>query len=289
MKFSINFMKYRKAAMFLSTFLMIASVVLLFTKGLNLSIDFTGGNVIQVELGKGATVGELRTVVAEAIQSNAVIQEFGDSAFMIRSPEENESSRERIIEVLKGKYPEMVVLGFEKVGPVVGSELRREAFIGLSVALLAILIYITFRFQFRFAVVSVFALIHDALIVLGAFCIAGLQIDSTFIAAILTIVGYSLNNTIIILDRIRENWRELPKLGIIGLVNASTNQTLSRTINTTLTTLFPVISLYVWGGPVLRSFSFALLVGIVVGTYSSIMISTSLICEWWLKKPAAGK
>lgn len=289
MNFSFSFMKYRKTALALSAFLMIASLVLLLTKGLNLSIDFTGGNVIQVDLAskEKVSVADIRALVGETVKSNAVIQEFGEGAFMIRTQEDDESARGKILETLKGKYPELKVLGFEKVGPVVGSELRKEAFIGLTIALVAILLYITFRFRFRFAVVSVFALIHDALIVLGAFCIVQLEVNSTFIAAILTIVGYSLNNTIIILDRIRENWRS--NLGIVELVNNSTNQTLSRTINTTLTTLFPVIALYVWGGPVLRSFSFSLLIGVIVGTYSSIMISTSLICEWWLKKPIAGK
>lgn len=278
-------MKVRKGAIILSLALILISACSLMIRGLNLSIDFTGGNSIQVQLGKNINIADVRTAVNSVAQGNAVIQEFGEDGVIIRTLIDDEASRGKMLDALKAKYPEMKLLGFEKVGPVVGSELRREAFIGLSIALIAILLYITFRFQFRFAVVSVVALIHDALITLGAFSLVGMEVNSTFIAAILTIVGYSLNNTIIILDRIRENWRGLSSKGILKLVNESTNETLSRTINTTLTTLLPVIALYFWGGPVLRSFSFALLVGIIVGTYSSIMISTSLIAEWWLKKP----
>ncbi|MBR1438494.1 MAG: protein translocase subunit SecF, partial [Synergistaceae bacterium] len=185
---------------------------------------------------------------------------------------------------LSGKYSDMKVTGFEKVGPVVGGELRRQAIIGVTIALIAILIYITLRFQFRFAVVSVVPLVHDVLIALGFFSITQMEIGSSFIAAILTIVGYSLNNTIIILDRVRENWGSLSREGILNLVNKSLNQTLARTINTTLTTLFPVVALCVWGGPVLMAFSYAMLVGMIAGTWSSMMIATGLLCEWQLKK-----
>lgn len=179
----------------------------------------------------------------------------------------------------------MKVSGYEKVGPVVGGELRRQAVIGVSIALVAILIYITVRFRFRFAVVSVVPLVHDVLIALGFFSLTQMEVSSSFIAAILTIVGYSLNNTIIILDRIRENWRDLGRDGIEKLVNDSVNQTLARTINTTLTTLFPVIALCVWGGPVLQAFSYAMLVGIIAGTYSSMFVATGALIEWYKARP----
>ena len=291
MKFSINFMKYRKIFLTISAILVVGSLILLVTKGLNLSIDFTGGNVIQVELSKTEriSVADVRDIVGTIVKGNSMIQEFGDTAFIIRTQDSGDDARSKMFDALKSKYPDTQMLGFEKVGPVVGAELRREAFIGMLIALLAILLYITFRFQFRFAVVSVTALIHDAIIVLGAFSLTGMEVNTSFIAAILTVVGYSINATIIILDRIRENWKDLPTKKIAQLVNDSTNQTLSRTINTTLTTVFPVIALYVWGGPVLMGLSFALLVGLIVGTYSSICISTSLLCQWWLKRPISGK
>lgn len=291
MKFSINFMKNRKIFLTISAVLLVGSLLSLLIKGLNMSIDFTGGNVIQVELSRSESisVGEVREVVGTVFQGNAMIQEFGETAFIIRTQDDGEDARNKMLDALKMKYPEMKILGFEKVGPAVGAELRHEAYIGMLIALVGILLYITLRFQFRFAVVSVTALVHDSVVVIGAFSLAGMEVNTSFIAAILTVVGYSINATIIILDRVRENWKDLPSKKIVQLVNDSTNQTLSRTINTTLTTVFPVIALFIWGGPVLMSFSFALLVGLVVGTYSSICISTSLLCEWWLKRPISGK
>lgn len=280
----IDFMKHRKFALTLSLVLVLASIVLLFTRGLNLGIDFTGGNVIQTEFDTRPDIAEVRGVISSIVAKGAMIQNFGEKGIIIRTNEDTEQSRENVIKAMTAKYPGMKVTGFEKVGPVVGGELRRQAIIGVTIALAAILIYITLRFQFRFAVVSVVPLVHDVIIALGFFSITQMEIGSSFIAAILTIVGYSLNNTIIILDRVRENWGTLSRDGIVNLVNKSLNQTLARTINTTLTTLFPVIALCVWGGPVLMAFSYAMLVGMIAGTWSSMMIATGLLCEWQGKK-----
>lgn len=289
MKYNFDFMKWRGTALAVSLVLCVVSLGLIAFSGLNLGIDFTGGNVVQVEFDKRPDVGEVREVVAAVVAREAMIQDFGDKGVIIRTNEDTEKSRKEVIDVLSAKYKDMKVVGFEKVGPVVGKELRNQALLGLTVALFAILIYITVRFQFRFAVVSVIPLVHDAIVALGFFSLTRMEISSSFIAAILTIVGYSLNNTIIIMDRIRENWRDLGKTGIVDLVNISINQTLSRTLNTTMTTLFPVITLCIWGGPVLSAFSYAILVGIIAGTYSSIFVSTGLIVEWWLRKPEGGK
>jgi len=176
----------------------------------------------------------------------------------------------------------------EKVGPVVGEHLRHQAFVALAIALAGILAYVTVRFRFRFAVVSVAALIHDAIITLGVFSLTGREVSLPFIAAILTIVGYSLNDTIVVLDRVRENWKDLRPKGIITVINDSINQTLSRTINTSLTTFLPVLTLFIWGGPVIANFAFALLIGIVVGTYSSIYIAGTLLGEWYTRSPEKG-
>jgi preprotein translocase subunit SecF len=286
---NFKFMERRVPAMVLSLVLVVGSLGLVAFKGLNLGIDFTGGNVVQVEFENRPDVGEVRDVVSSVVAAEAMIQDFGERGIIIRTNEDTEESRRAVVEVLQRRYGDMKVIGFEKVGPVVGQELRDQAFWGLMAALAAVLVYITVRFQFRFAVVSVIPLVHDAVLALGFFSLTWMEISSSFIAAILTIVGYSLNNTIIILDRIRENWKDLGKRGIVDLVDLSINQTLSRTLNTTLTTLFPVLALCIWGGPVLAAFSYAMLVGIIVGTYSSIFVATGMIVEWWLRSPEGGK
>ena len=279
-----DFMKHRKIALTISLVLVIASIILLLTRGLNLGIDFTGGNVIQTEFNTRPEIDSVRNVISGVVAKGAMIQNFGEKGIIIRTNEDTEQSREAVVKALTAAYSDMKVTGFEKVGPVVGGELRRQAIIGVSIALIAILLYITFRFQFRFAVVSVVPLVHDVIVALGFFSLMQFEIGSSFIAAILTIVGYSLNNTIIILDRVRENWGSLSREGIVNLVNKSLNQTLTRTINTTLTTLFPVIALCVWGGPVLMAFSYAMLIGIIAGTWSSLFVDTGLLVEWHSKK-----
>ena len=279
-----DFMKHRKIALTISLVLVIASIILLLTRGLNLGIDITGGNVIQTEFNTRPEIDSVRNVISGVVAKGAMIQNFGEKGIIIRTNEDTEQSREAVVKALTAAYSDMKVTGFEKVGPVVGGELRRQAIIGVSIALIAILLYITFRFQFRFAVVSVVPLVHDVIVALGFFSLMQFEIGSSFIAAILTIVGYSLNNTIIILDRVRENWGSLSRDGIVNLVNKSLNQTLTRTINTTLTTLFPVIALCVWGGPVLMAFSYAMLIGIIAGTWSSMFVATGLLVEWHSKK-----
>ena len=286
---NFNFMGFRRPALALSALLIVASLACLFTRGLNLGIDFTGGNVIQADFKDRPDVAKVREVVSSVVAQGAMIQNFGETGIIIRTNEDTEESREKVLDVLQKNFADMTITGFEKVGPVVGGELRRQAFIGVSIALVAILIYITLRFQFRFAVVSVIPLVHDVIIALGFFSVTQMEISSSFIAAILTIVGYSLNNTIIILDRVRENWSSLGRDGIVTLVNRSVNQTLARTINTTLTTILPVIALCVWGGPVLLSFSYAMLVGIIAGTWSSMFVATGFLIEWWLALPERKK
>ncbi|MBQ8692868.1 MAG: protein translocase subunit SecF [Synergistaceae bacterium] len=289
-KFNFKFMSLRRPALLLSAILVLVSLGFLLTRGLNLGIDFTGGNVIQAEFaGELPDIAKVREVVSAVVAKGAMIQNFGEKGIIIRTNEDTDESRQQVVDVLNKNFSSMTITGFEKVGPVIGGELRQQAFIGVTIALIAILIYITLRFQFRFAVVSVVPLVHDVIIALGFFSITQMEISSSFIAAILTIVGYSLNNTIIILDRIRENWRELNHEGIVELVNKSVNQTLARTINTTLTTLFPVIALCVWGGPVLQAFSYAMLVGIIAGTWSSMFVATGFLIEWYLAKPEGKK
>nr|WP_321502996.1 protein translocase subunit SecF [uncultured Dethiosulfovibrio sp.] len=287
-KYRFNLMGYRRQAMAVSAILILISLGSLLTKGLNLGIDFTGGNLVQIEFQTPVKVGDVRDVLAKTGQESAVIQAYSDRGVIIRLKAEEEGVRQRAVEALRSKYETLQVLRFEKVGPVVGQQLRQEAFIALGLALLGILAYITVRFQFRFAAASVVALLHDTIITLGVFSLTGREISVTFIAAILTIVGYSLNDTIVVLDRVRENWKHLRSWGIDDTMNVSINQTLSRTINTSLTTFLPVLAFYIWGGPVLSNFSFALMVGILVGTYSSIYVASSILDEWFKKSPSKG-
>ncbi|MFP4481546.1 MAG: protein translocase subunit SecF [Thermovirgaceae bacterium] len=282
----INFMRFRRQAVLLSAALILASLGLLLTRGLNLGIDFSGGHLVQVEFSESVVVSDVRSLFAEIGQEQAVIQGYGDKGMIVRLKSSTEDVQvEKVIETLRENYSGMEVLRLEKVGPVVGETLRKQAVIAVVIALAGILLYITVRFRLRFAVSSVLALLHDAIITLGVFSLTGREITLPFIAAILTIVGYSLNDTIVVLDRVRENWKGLRKEGVLPLVNRSINQTLSRTVNTSLTTFLPVLALFLWGGPVIANFAFALMVGIIVGTYSSIYISGTIIGEWYLRSP----
>ncbi len=285
-EWKIDFMRFRRKAVILSGILVLASLGLLMTRGLNLGIDFSGGHLVQAEFSESVGVAEVRDLLAEIGQEQAVIQGYGDNGMIVRLRSSADDRQvEAVIDTLRENYSGMEVLRLEKVGPVVGETLRRQAVIAVVIALAGILLYITVRFRFRFAVSSVMALLHDAIITLGVFSLTGREITLPFIAAILTIVGYSLNDTIVVLDRIRENWKGLRKEGILPLINRSINQTLSRTLNTSLTTFLPVLALFLWGGPVIANFAFALMVGIIVGTYSSIYVSGTILGEWYLRSP----
>ncbi|MDO9508157.1 MAG: protein translocase subunit SecF [Thermovirgaceae bacterium] len=282
---NIDFMGIRKAAMSISLALVIGSLVLLAFKGLNLGIDFTGGNLAQIEFSAPVSVGDVREALAASGQKQAVIQSYSDTGVLVRVSAYDDDVAKKTLSALRERFGELTVLRLEKVGPVVGEHLRRQAFVALAVALAGILAYITVRFRFRFAVVSVVALIHDTIITLGVFSLTGREVSLPFIAAILTIIGYSLNDTIVVLDRVRENWKGLRPRGVITVINESINQTLSRTINTSLTTFLPVLTLFIWGGPVIANFALALLIGIVVGTYSSIYIAGTMLGEWYTRSP----
>ena len=187
--------------------------------------------------------------------------------------------------LFKKDFGELKILKIDKVGPVVGKELRNQAFIALGLALAGILIYMAFRFKFRFGVAAVLSLVHDSILMLGMYSLTGKEVSVAFIAAILTVVGYSLNDSIVVLDRVRENWTSVRTKGVVELVDMSINQTLARTINTSVTTLLPVIAMYLFGGEVISNFAFAFLVGIIVGTYSSVYVASGIVAEWYLRFP----
>jgi preprotein translocase subunit SecF len=278
-------MKYRKLAVGVSIFMMAASVFLLFTKGVNYSVDFSGGIAINFEFAEPVDVGDVRNALSEVGLGQATIQAYGANNILVRYQSANEGVRNALLETLKEKFGEVIIAQIDDVGPVVGQELRKQATIAVSLAILAILVYMAVRFRFRFGVAAVSALIHDAVITLGVYSLTGREISTSFIAAILTVIGYSLNDSIVVLDRVRENWSLLRSKGVTELVNNSINQTLSRTINTSLTTVIPVIAMFFLGGEVISNLAFAFLVGIVVGTYSSIYVVSTVVVEWDLRSP----
>ena len=280
-----EFMAFRRIALGISLVLVLGSLALFAFKGLNLGIDYTGGTLLQVEFPAAVSVQQARETLATVGQEQAVIQAYGDRGMIIRLNAGDEKVGAQAREALREKFNGLQVLRLEKVGPVVGAELKRQALIALFLSLIGILAYVGIRFKFRFAAVSVIALAHDAIITTGAFALTGREVSLTYIAAILTIVGYSINDTIVVLDRVRENWGKLRQVGIERLLDDSINQTLSRTINTSLTTMLPVIALFLLGGPVIADFSFAMLVGLVVGTYSSVFVAGALLCEWYKRSP----
>jgi preprotein translocase subunit SecF len=278
-------MKYRLAAIIVSAALVLASLFFLAVKGLNYSVDFTGGVAMQLEFENPVDVGEIRSTLSEIGQGQATIQAYDEKNVLIRYQDSDESLRRQILASLGEKHGALKVEQVDDVGPVVGGELRKQAFIAVVISIIAILIYMAVRFQPRFGVVAVLSLVHDSIIMLGVYSLTGREISTSFIAAILTVIGYSLNDSIVVLDRIRENWSQMRSRGILQLVNGSINQTLSRTINTSLTTLLPVLAMFFFGGEVISNLAFAFLIGIVVGTYSSIYIASALLAEWFLRKP----
>lgn len=284
-KLNLPFMKYRFYAIVISLVLVAASLGLIATKGLNLSVDFTGGLVLQVEFSSSVQVSDIRASLSKIGQGQAIIQAYDNNEVLIRFQAQDEEVRKQVLETLKKDFGGLKILKIDKVGPVVGQELRSQAFVALALALTGILIYMAFRFKFRFGVAAVLSLIHDSIIMLGVYSLTGKEVSVAFIAAILTVVGYSLNDSIVVLDRVRENWSTVRTKGVVELVDMSINQTLARTINTSVTTLLPVLAMYIFGGEVISNFAFAFLVGIIVGTYSSVYIASAVVAEWYMRYP----
>ena len=281
-KAHIRFMKVSKVALIFSVTLLLISVISLFTRGLNLGVDFTGGSVIQVSYPGNANISEIRDTLSKA-GYDAAVQPFGTAQdVLIRLPEQTGTERstvsDDVVKTLSAVTPGVQLQRVEFVGPQIGDELRDQGGIAMLLALAGILIYVALRFEFRFSVSAIAALIHDVTITVGFFSITGMEFDLTTLAAMLAIIGYSLNDTIVVFDRIRENFLKLRKAETADSIDLSINETLSRTLMTSFTTVIVVISLFLFGGEIIHSFSVAMLVGITIGTYSSIYVaSTSLI------------
>ena len=293
---NIDFINKSKLTIFLSSALILASIFsLIINNGPELSIDFKGGTLIAVNYTKPVNINDLRSKLKSVNISGqnfdfslAEIKHFGsESSVAIRIANienEPENFSSQLIEVLKNSFPDEYpknkddfILSIGKVSPKVGSELSGKAIMAIIYAVTLILIYISLRFEFVFAIGAIAAIAHDVTITLGIFSILGYEISLPVVAAFLTIVGYSLNDTIVIFDRIRENLKTIKKDSIIDTVNKSINESLSRTIVTSLTTFFVVLILYYFGGEVIRYFSFALIIGVLVGTYSSIFVASLIV------------
>ena len=276
---SFDFMGKRKiAAMFSGTIIAVGLLSLIVNGGPMLAIDFTGGTLAQLRFASSVETGALRETLLDAGFSNPSIQRFGDDhEILLRVPADEAGAgfAERLQDVFAGQSFEIRRL--EQIGPKIGGEMRGKALAAVFYALLGILMYITFRFDRYYAVGAVAALAHDVIITLGIFSLLRLEIDLAIVAAFLTIVGYSLNDTIVVFDRIRENVRADRRTDFTVMVNHSINQTLGRTIITSVTTFVVVLVLYLIGGEVIRYFAFALMVGVVVGTYSSIYIASPIM------------
>ena len=277
-KTNINFISKQKFTTLLSIALIIAGIASLIMKGGPLlSIDFTGGTVAQVKFDKDVELTSLRRTLSEYGFKGAEIVEFGSPDEVLIKTQLSGSSSE-ISEKLTTALGETFTLRrVESVGPKIGKELQTDALKAISLALLLILIYISFRFDRYYALGSVMALIHDVLITLGVFSLLDYEINLSIVAAFLTIVGYSLNDTIVVFDRIRENIPKYMKKTLDDVVNISLNETLNRTVITSLTTMMVVVILFVWGGKVINLFAFALIVGVFVGTYSSLFVASPVM------------
>lgn len=287
---TFDFMRQRKLAMIFSISLILFSLYSLVDKGLNFGLDFTGGALIEVNYPESVNLENVRATLSKAGFPEASVLHYGtsrDVQIRIAAPKETASADSK-----KGKsdsVSDIILMALKKVdngvemrrqefvGPQVGDELRDDGGLAMLYALAAILIYVMLRFQWRFAFGSIFALIHDVIITLGMFSVFQFNFDLTVLAAVLAIIGYSLNDTIVVFDRIRENFRKLRKHTPIEVINLSLNQTLSRTMMTSFTTLFVVAAMFALGGEMIHAFSIALLIGIVVGTYSSIYVASSAI------------
>ncbi len=282
MKRQFNFMGGRKIALTLSTLLILVSLVSLFIRGLNVGIDFTGGTVIELGYPQPVDLQPIRDTLAKAGYGDAIVQHFGSAKeVLVRlAPREGQDKAEvssQVIQLLRQQAGnvDVQVRRVDFVGPQVGEELREDGGLAVLYALIAILIYVSLRFEYRFSLGAVGALIHDVIITLGVFSILQLEFDLSVLAAILAVIGYSLNDTIVVFDRIRENFRKLRKKDPVEVVNISINETLSRTLMTSATTLLVLFSLYAFGGEVIASFALALIIGVFVGTYSSIYVASS--------------
>jgi len=292
----IPFFRYRHWAFVASAAVIVAAIVMMLVRGFNLGIDFAGGILLEVKTPGPARLAEMRTTLGGLGLGEVALQEAGASDLVlirvVRQPGD-ESAQQAAIEKIKQALERSFGPGFEYrraefVGPKVGEELRRAGTLAVVIALVLVLIYLWFRFEWQFGVGAILACVHDVFAVLLVFTVSDLEFNLSSIAAILTVVGYSLNDTVVVFDRVRENLRRYKALPIDKLIDKSINQTLARTVMTTLTTFLALLALYLFGGPVIQGFTFAMLFGILVGTYSTTYIAAPVLYYLKLRPTALG-
>jgi len=286
----VNFLRFRQIGMGLSLLLCLASAILFTTKGLNYGIDFQGGILVEVRTPGPANIGQIRGQISALGLGNIEIQEFGQSTDVLirieRQPGGAKEQNQAVEKVKSTLGSDVDYRRIEFVGPKVSGELVEAGVTAVLLALAAMLLYIWFRFEWQFGVGAVVALVHDVLLTIGIFCLLGLEFNLSTVAAILTIAGYSINDTVVVYDRVRENLRKYKVMELTDLLNLSLNDTLSRTLLTSITTLLALFILYFFGGEVLKGFSFAMIWGVLVGTYSSLMVATPLLIQMRLRRSA---
>lgn len=275
----IDFMGIRKVASVVSIALVIAAVALLAVRGLNLGLDFTGGTSVEFEYQQAPELDDVRATLNEAGYEQFVVQNFGsDTSVLVRMAEsENDKLAVEVTEALSAGGAELQLVSSEFVGSQVGEQLKEDSGLGMLIALSVVLIYVGMRFQFKFGIAAVVPLAHDVIIVLGVFSLFQWTFDLSVLAALLAVIGYSLNDTIVVADRIRENFRKMREGDSEHVINESIHQTISRTINTSGTTLVVLLALYFLGGEAINNFAVALIIGVVVGTYSSIYVAANML------------
>ncbi len=279
----INFNKYFKLFNIFSISLVLLSIVLLLFKGLNYGVDFKGGTLIELRaVDKQITISQLRQSFLNMNLGDVSVKEFGKNNDFLIKFEKKENNNSNLISEIKENLTKSIGPGFsfrrvESVGPKVSAELLKSGIIAIALSLVAMLFYIWIRFEWQFSLGAIFALFHDVILTLGIFSLFSFEINLSIVAAVLTIVGYSMNDTVVIFDRVRENLNKFSDINIFDLTNISINETLSRTIITSVTTLLALFSIYIFGGEILKGFSLAMILGVIFGTYSSIYIANPIL------------
>ncbi|MCW8983117.1 MAG: protein translocase subunit SecF [Gammaproteobacteria bacterium] len=284
-----NFMGGRKFAVVISTVLILIALGSIISNSLNWGIDFTGGTLIEVGYPDSVDLQPIRDSLGQAGFNDAIVQHFGTASDVLiriapRAEQSSASLSDQVVTALRDQNSGVEMRRQEFVGPQVGEELTEDGGLAMIYALIGILIYVAMRFEYRFAIGSVAALVHDVLITIGCFALFQIEFDLTVLAAVLAVIGYSLNDTIVVFDRIRENFRKLRKGSSEDVVNRSLNQTLSRTLMTSITTILVLVALFIFGGELIHGFATALLIGVVVGTYSSIYVASAAALSLGISK-----